>query len=158
MSALDHEANIAPWVDLAARQHLVLKWWPPPPPSGTPTTNPKLTPENLAPLLSARTRLVAFTHASNILGTVHDVLELAAAANRAAPDALVAVDGVAYAPHRPLDVRALGVDLYAFSWYKTYGPHVAQLYASPRARSRSMSLPHLSSVSRSSLLWRDSQS
>ena len=138
VSALDHEANIAPWVDLAERQNLVLKWWP----SAERTTRPKLTPENLAPLLSDRTRLVALTHASNVLGTVHDVRAIAAAARRRAPAALVCVDGVAYAPHRPIDVRALDVDLYAFSWYKVYGPHAAQLYASPRARDAARPLGH----------------
>lgn len=131
ISALDHEANIAPWVDLAARQNLLLKWWRPSTPAGT--TNPKLLVSDLQPLLSARTRLVTCTHASNILGTIHDVAALATAAHAASPAALVCIDAVAYAPHRAIDVRALGVDLYAFSWYKVYGPHVALLYASPRA-------------------------
>jgi selenocysteine lyase/cysteine desulfurase len=58
------------------------------------------------------------------------------------PEALVAVDGVAYAPHRPLDVRSLDVDVYAFSWYKVYGPHVSMLYASPRAQAKMRSLGH----------------
>lgn len=136
VSAIDHEANIAPWVDLARRQDLVLKWWKPASPSA-----PKLLASDLAPLLSARTRLVTCTHASNILGTIHDVKAISAAAHAASPSALVCVDAVAYAPHRAVDVRALGVDVYAFSWYKVYGPHIAVLYAaagSAQAQMRSL--------------------
>lgn len=58
------------------------------------------------------------------------------------PSTLVCVDAVAYAPHRPVDVKDLGVDLYAFSWYKVYGPHLAMLYASPAALARLASLGH----------------
>lgn len=58
------------------------------------------------------------------------------------PTALVCVDAVAYAPHRPIDVKALGVDLYAFSWYKVYGPHLSMVYASPRARAQMKGLGH----------------
>jgi len=58
------------------------------------------------------------------------------------PDALVVVDGVSYAPHRPVDVKALDVDVYAFSWYKVYGPHIAMLYASQRALGKMRSLGH----------------
>ncbi|KAI0878890.1 aminotransferase class-V [Hypoxylon argillaceum] len=159
VSSIDHEANIAPWVDLASRQKLVLKWWTPsltPPSSSsspdpaaatmtTTTThpNPQLTPSNLAPLLSPRTRLVACTHASNILGTIHPIAEIAATVRAGpAPEALLVVDGVSCAPHRPVDVQALGVDVYAFSWYKVYGPHVAMLYAGPRAQGQMRSLGH----------------
>ncbi|KAK1598004.1 aminotransferase class-V [Colletotrichum navitas] len=129
VSAVDHEANIASWLDLASRQDLNVKWWKP---AGAP--NPKLTVENLEPLLSEKTRLVAFTHASNILGTIHDVAAITATVHKETPKGLVCVDGVAYAPHRPLDVQALGVDFYAFSFYKVYGPHTAMLYASRAAQ------------------------
>ncbi|KAF6833750.1 aminotransferase class-V [Colletotrichum plurivorum] len=138
ISAVDHEANIASWVDLAARQDLVLKWWKPDSP-----TNPKLTVDNLKPLLSDKTRLVTCTHASNILGTIHDIAAIAAAVHDSTVKGLVCVDGVAYAPHRPIDVKALGVDFYAFSWYKVYGPHTAMLYASRAAQDEHMrSLGH----------------
>ncbi|KAI0013421.1 aminotransferase class-V [Xylariaceae sp. FL0662B] len=123
VSSTDHEANIAPWEDLAKRQKLTLKWWTP-----APSTNPKLQAADLEALLSPRTRLVTCTHASNILGTITDVRAIADAVHAAVPGALLCVDGVAYAPHRPLDVRALGADFYAFSWYKVYGPHVSMLY------------------------------
>ncbi|UNI21144.1 hypothetical protein JDV02_007160 [Purpureocillium takamizusanense] len=140
VSAIDHEANVAPWVDLADRHDLVLKWWRPAAAAAAHDTNPKLLPEDLARLVGPRTRLVTFTHASNILGTITDVRAVADVAH--AVGALVCVDGVAYAPHRPIDVAALGVDFYCFSWYKTYGPHVAMLYAGWAAQTHLRSLGH----------------
>ncbi|KAI0966326.1 aminotransferase class-V [Xylaria arbuscula] len=144
VSSIDHEANIGPWVDLASRQKLVLKWWTPPPPSfDNANYNPLLTPASLTPLLTSRTRLVAFTHASNVLGSINPVAAIAAAVRSGpAPEALVVVDGVSWAPHRPIDVRELDVDVYGFSWYKVYGPHIAMLYASRRAQGNMRSLGH----------------
>ncbi|KAI1172828.1 PLP-dependent transferase [Nemania sp. FL0916] len=149
VSSIDHEANIAPWIDLARRQNLVLKWWtptlscPPENPNAKPNPNPQLSTQNLVPLLTPRTRLITCTHASNLLGTIHDIASISAAVRAGpAPDALVAVDGVSYAPHRPIDMQALGVDVYAFSWYKVYGPHVAMVYASQRAQRKMRSLGH----------------
>lgn len=139
VSAIDHEANIAPWVDLAKRQDLVLKWWKP----TAPSSSPKLLASDLVPLLTSRTRLVTCTHASNILGTIHDIKAISAAAHAASPSALVCVDAVAYAPHRRVDVRALGVDVYAFSWYKVYGPHIAMMFAAAgSAQAQMHSLGH----------------
>lgn len=128
VSSIDHEANIAPWVDMAARNKLVLKWWTPSL-TDEDRLNPQLRPADLAALLSPRTRLVTCTHASNILGTITDVAGVAAVVRATAPAARLCVDGVAYAPHRPLDMAALGVDFYCFSWYKVYGPHLSMLYA-----------------------------
>ncbi|KAJ6790236.1 hypothetical protein PWT90_06844 [Aphanocladium album] len=135
ISAIDHEANVAPWVDLAERQGLDVKWWRP-----KDALDPELHPLDLAPLLSARTRLVCCTHASNLLGTVTDVRAIADLAHGVG--ALLCVDGVAYAPHRLVNVRELGVDFYVFSWYKVYGPHVATLYASWAAQTQMRSLGH----------------
>lgn len=142
VSVLDHEANIAPWVDLAERQKLVLKWWKPNADAPDAKRNPKLLASDLTGLLTDRTRLVACTHASNILGNIHDIKAIAAAAHARTPSALVCVDGVAYAPHRKIDVKDLGADLYCFSWYKVYGPHCSMLYASPLALSALRSLGH----------------
>ncbi|GAB1311391.1 hypothetical protein MFIFM68171_01601 [Madurella fahalii] len=142
VSALDHEANIAPWVDLAARQKLVLKWWRANADAPDGKTNPKLLASDLAVLLTDRTRLVTCTHASNILGSIHDLKAIAATVHARNPNALVCVDAVAYAPHRKIDVKDLGVDLYSFSWYKVYGPHCSILYASPLAQSALRSLGH----------------
>ena len=115
----DHESNIGPWRALEKRG-IVLKTW-------------SLDPETLEIDLSAldalmteRTRLVAVTHTSNILGTINPVAEIARRAH--ARGAEIVVDAVAYAPHRAVDVAAWDVDYYVFSFYKTYGPHFAVLY------------------------------
>lgn len=119
VTAADHHANIGAWQRLA-RRGVVLRTWPLDPDSL------RLEARGLVPLLTDRTRLVAFTHVSNVLGGIHDV----AALTRIAHDhgAQVCVDGVAYAPHRAIDVRAWDVDYYVFSFYKVYGPHLAMLY------------------------------
>lgn len=67
--------------------------------------------------MSSKTVLVTCTHASNILGTIHDIRAIAEKVHEV-PGALLCVDAVAYAPHRQVDVRGLGVDFYGFSWYK----------------------------------------
>ncbi len=121
----DHHANIGPWQRLAARRGVVLRTWPLDP------DTLRLEPHGLVPLLGPRTRLVAFTHASNLLGSIHDVAALTALIH--AHGAQVCVDGVAFAPHRALDVRGWDVDYYVFSTYKVYGPHLAVLYGK-RAR------------------------
>jgi len=79
--------------------------------------NPKLEASDLKELLSEKTVLVTCTHASNILGTIHDIKAIAEAVHKI-PGVLLAVDAVAYAPHRKIDVKELGVDFYCFSWYK----------------------------------------
>ena len=116
LCAFNHEANSASWVDVAARLNLTVKWWGVP----APDHNPQLRVADLQTLLTPRTKLVAIPHVSNILGTLHDVAAIAAAVH-AVPGALLCVDGVAFAPHGRVDVRALGVDFYAFSWYKVSG-------------------------------------
>lgn len=97
---------------MAARQGLHVKWWTP-----TDPLNPKLLAKDLCSLMTERTRFVSCTHVSNILGSIHDIKAIADVVHRT-PGALLCVDGVAFAPHRQLDVRALGVDFYVFSWYK----------------------------------------
>jgi cysteine desulfurase family protein (TIGR01976 family) len=115
----DHEANIGAWADLAETGITVKTW----------SINPEtLTMEvrDLEQLLTPRTRLVAVTHTSNVLGTIHPIREFARVVHECG--AMICVDGVAYAPHRRIDVQDLDVDFYAFSFYKTYGPHYALLY------------------------------
>ena len=119
----DHEANVSPWVDLK-RQGIVLKTW-----RLNPTTL-ELDLEDLQSLFTSRTRLVALTHASNILGTINPIRPIADWVH--AQNALICVDGVGYAAHRLVDVQALDVDFYAFSFYKTFGPHYAVLYGKRR--------------------------
>ncbi|KAL8917336.1 MAG: hypothetical protein Q9208_008006 [Pyrenodesmia sp. 3 TL-2023] len=136
-SSIDHEANISAWVRLAKIRNLKLKWW-------TPSAEPghlKLTPDNLRPLMSDKTKLVTCTHTSNILGTIHDIRAIADEVHKT-PGAMLCVDGVAFAPHREVDVKELRADFYSFSWYKVYGPHISVLYASQAAQQSVTSLGH----------------
>lgn len=110
----DHEANNGVWRRLAS-QGIVIKEWPIDPTTG------QLHVAALEPLLSARTRVVAFTHCSNILGQINPVAEICAKAH--AVGARTVVDGVSYAGHGFVDVPELGADIYLFSLYKTFGPH-----------------------------------
>jgi selenocysteine lyase/cysteine desulfurase len=110
----DHEANNGVWRRLA-RQGIVVKEWSMDPATG------QLHVAALQPLLSTRTRVVAFTHCSNILGQINPVAEVCALAH--AVGARTVVDGVSYAGHGFPDVQALGADIYLFSLYKTFGPH-----------------------------------
>lgn len=136
MSKIDHEANIASWVQLAGWKGLTVKWW-----TASSPTNPVLDIAELQRLLTPNTRLVTCTHTSNILGTLCDIKSIAKVVHNV-PDALLCVDGVAYAPHRPLDMKDLEVDFYCFSWYKVYGPHIAMMYASREAQKQMESLGH----------------
>ncbi|HNS17821.1 MAG TPA: aminotransferase class V-fold PLP-dependent enzyme [Bacteroidales bacterium] len=115
----DHEANIGPWRYLE-RFGIIVKEWKISP------DDFRLHTESLQPLLTERTRLVAFTHVSNILGTINPVRELTAFIHE--HGAMVCVDGVAYAPHRSINVTDWDVDFYVFSLYKVYGPHYSLLY------------------------------
>ncbi|KXG54415.1 Pyridoxal phosphate-dependent transferase, major region, subdomain 1 [Penicillium griseofulvum] len=136
LSKLNHEANTSPWVHIAARLGLTVKWW-----AASNPKNPVCDPAELKSLLSDKTRLVACPHASNITGTISPIRKIADVVH-AHPRTLLCVDGVALAPHRQVDVKTLDVDFYAFSWYKVYGPHLAQLYASSRVHDQIQSLGH----------------
>ncbi|CBX96063.1 hypothetical protein IAQ61_004888 [Plenodomus lingam] len=135
LTKMEHETNVKPWLFMAERLNLVVKWWVSSREDGL-----KLTPENLKPLLSSKVKFVACTHVSNILGTIHDVKAIADAAHEVG--ALLCVDGVSFAPHRKVDVKAFGVDFYSFSWYKVYGPHIAVLYASNAAQRHVKPMAH----------------
>ncbi|MDF5711128.1 MAG: cysteine desulfurase-like protein [Nostoc sp. S4] len=115
----DHEANIGAWVALE-KQGMKVKVW-----QIRPDTL-ELDLADLEPLMNQRTKLVALTHASNILGTINPIKKIAAFVRDRG--AMICVDGVAYAPHRLIDVQDLDVDFYALSFYKAYGPHHALLY------------------------------
>ena len=86
----------------------------------------ELDPRDLEALLNPRTRVVAFTHCSNVVGSINPVRELTDLVHRAG--AWVFVDGVAFCPHGMPDVEALGADLYLFSLYKVYGPHLGAMF------------------------------
>jgi cysteine desulfurase family protein (TIGR01976 family) len=123
VSRLDHDANIRPWVQAAARSGATLRW------AEADASTAELPAAQYPDLLSERTRLVAVTAASNIVGTRPDVPAIAAAAH--AVGALCYVDGVHATPHVPVDVRALGADFYATSAYKWSGPHIGTVVADP---------------------------
>ena len=114
-----HEANVGPWKKLASLG-LELRWWE----MDADTFQCPLS--DLENLLSDRTALVAFPHVSNLLGEIADIEAITTLAHAAG--ARVVVDGVAYAPHRAMDVSAWNVDWYAYSTYKVYGPHMAALW------------------------------
>jgi len=115
----DHESNIGAWFALE-KQGMKVKVW-----EIRPDTL-ELDLADLEPLMTKRTKLVALTHASNVLGTINPIKEIAAFVHDR--NAMICVDGVAYAPHRLVDVQDLDVDFYALSCYKVYGPHHALLY------------------------------
>jgi cysteine desulfurase family protein (TIGR01976 family) len=123
VSRLDHDANIRPWVQAAARAGAAVRWAEVDLPSG------ELPVGQYGSLLSERTVLVAVTAASNVLGTRPGVAEITARAH--AVGALSYVDGVHATPHGPVDVAALGADFYATSAYKWSGPHVGAVIADP---------------------------
>ncbi|KAJ0326618.1 hypothetical protein COL5a_006805 [Colletotrichum fioriniae] len=136
LSEVDHESNIDPWLHYATLAGATVKWWAP-----SDNSNPKLDVATLRSLLTPKTRFVACTHASNILGSIHDIKAFADVVHEV-PGALLCVDGVAYAPHRAIDVKEIGADFYAFSWYKVYGPHISLLYGSFKAQEQLQSLGH----------------
>ncbi len=115
----DHEANIGAWRRLQDDDFVVREWKIDP-------RTADLDPKDLAALLTPRTRVVAFTHCSNVVGTINPVREITDLAHRAGAWAFV--DGVAFSPHGLPDIAALGADLYLFSLYKVYGPHLGAMF------------------------------
>ncbi len=115
----DHESNIGPWVGLE-QLGVKVKFWL------LDKSSLELEIDTLRSLLTDRTRLVAVTHVSNILGTINPIAEIAEVVHE--NGSLICVDSVAFVPHRAIDVAALDVDFMAFSIYKVFGPHFAALY------------------------------
>jgi cysteine desulfurase family protein (TIGR01976 family) len=117
---VDHESNVGCWGRLQPARGVLVKEWQ------VDRDTLALRLEDLGKLMTGKTRLVCFTQASNLVGSVHDVAAITRFVHERG--ARVCVDGVAFAPHRPIDVRAWDVDYYVFSVYKTYGPHLACVY------------------------------
>jgi cysteine desulfurase family protein (TIGR01976 family) len=124
VSEAGHEANLGPWARLAREGFEVRTW-------RLDRARQECQIEELERLVSERTLVVALPHVSNLLGQIERLAEAVEIAHRAG--ARVAIDGVAYAPHRAMDVAAWGVDWYVFSLYKVFGPHMAALYGSREA-------------------------
>lgn len=129
VTRLYHDANVAPWLAVAADRGMEVRWLDFSPDTG------RLDPAALPGLLDGRTRLVAVGAASNALGTVNDVPAIVAAV-RAGSDALVYVDAVQSVPHLVTDVAALGSDFLACSPYKFFGPHQGVLWGRAAAWDR----------------------
>ncbi len=123
VTRLDHDANVRPWVQAATAAGATVRWADVQLPEGD------LPAAVFAGLISERTRMVAVTAASNLIGTRPDVPAITALARAAG--ALSYVDGVHATPHGPVDVRELGADFYATSAYKWSGPHVGAVVADP---------------------------
>jgi cysteine desulfurase family protein (TIGR01976 family) len=123
VTRLDHDGNVRPWVQAAARAGVTVRWADPVLPEL------ELPAQTVTSLLTERTRLVAVTAASNVVGTRPDVRAIADAVH--AVGGLVYVDGVHATPHSPVDVAELGADLYVTSAYKWSGPHLATVVGAP---------------------------
>ena len=111
----DHEANSGVWRRLSEHGAVIREW-------KIDLETGSLNPDDLDALLSARTKVVAFPHCSNIFGEINPVADICARVHRT--PAISVVDGVSYAPHGLPDVGQLGADIYLFSLYKVYGPHL----------------------------------
>jgi cysteine desulfurase family protein (TIGR01976 family) len=123
VSRLDHDANVRPWVIAAETAGATMRWIDFDP------VSTELTVDHVTDQLGERTRLVALTGASNLLGTRPDLTAIADQVHRVG--ALLYVDGVHLTAHAGIDVAALGADFFACSPYKFFGPHCGVLAASP---------------------------
>lgn len=120
LTRMDHDANVSPWLRIAEDYDLVVKW--------VDFVDPacQLDLNSLEAALSDRTKIVATVHASNAVGTINPVAQIAQMAHAAG--ALYVVDAVQSAPHIPIDVQAIGCDFLLCSSYKYYGPHQGVLW------------------------------
>ncbi len=115
----DHEANISPWKRLEDYGANIIEWQ-------FNLHNHELEISELEKLITSKTKILAVTHCSNIVGSVNNLKKICDIAHK--NNIIVIGDGVSYAPHGFPNVKELGVDFYTFSLYKTYGPHLALLY------------------------------
>ena len=115
----DHEANISPWRKLKEVGAKIIEW-------KFDLDSHELKLSDLENLITKKTKILAVTHCSNIVGSVNNLKEISDLAHK--NNIIVIGDGVSYAPHGFPNVKELGVDFYTFSLYKTYGPHLALLY------------------------------
>ena len=121
VTRLDHDANVRPWVLAAEDAGATVRW------VDVREDDVTLDPASFEAALSERTKIVAFTLASNAVGTITPAAELTRLVHERTP-AIVACDGVHLAQHRRIDVRAIGADLVVCSPYKIFGPHIGILF------------------------------
>lgn len=124
VTGLEHHANFVPWQQLANDSGAALR-------IARLTHDGRVDLDHFASLVGVRTKVVAFNHVSNALGTINPIAEMAAIARRAG--AIVVCDGAQAAPHLPLDIDSLDVDFYAFSGHKMLGPMGAGVLVGRRA-------------------------
>ncbi|MDA9742497.1 aminotransferase class V-fold PLP-dependent enzyme [Pelagibacteraceae bacterium] len=115
----DHEANISPWRRLKDYGANIVEW-------KFNADDHELKISDLEKLINSKTKILAVTHCSNIVGSVNNLKDISDLAHK--NNTIVIGDGVSYAPHGFPNVKELNVDFYTFSLYKTYGPHLALLY------------------------------
>ncbi|MBP7898271.1 MAG: aminotransferase class V-fold PLP-dependent enzyme, partial [Candidatus Planktophila sp.] len=113
VSQMEHHANLIPWQQLAARTGAVLRWF-------DVTAEGRLDLSQIPQLITAKTKVVALTHQSNVLGTINPLSQIVGAAH--AVGAVVVLDACQSVPHMKVDVKDLDVDFLAFSGHKTVGP------------------------------------
>ncbi|MGO4690533.1 cysteine desulfurase-like protein [Glaciibacter sp. 2TAF33] len=130
VTRLDHDSNVRPWLQAAERVGATVRW------VGFNPNTGELTADAVQAQLSERTRLVAVTAASNLIGTMPPIAEIARVVH--ATGALLYVDGVHYAAHASVDLPALGADFFTCSPYKFLGPHCGVLAAAPALLERIM--------------------
>ena len=122
VTRLDHDANVRPWVLAADEASATVRW------VDVREEDVTLDAESVTAALTERTRVVAFTLASNAVGSVTPAAELVRIVRERTADAIVACDGVHVAQHRSIDVREIGADLVVCSPYKIFGPHLGILF------------------------------
>ena len=125
VSMQNHEANSGAWRRLAERGFVITDWH-------IDSQTGQLSIAELEKLLTPKTKMVAFPHTSNVVAHINPVKDIAAAAHKVG--AIAVVDGVSYAPHGLPDIKALDADIYLFSLYKTWGPHLGAMYVRPAVR------------------------
>jgi len=119
VSCQDHEANVGAWRRLAEKGIKVIEWH-------VNTETGLLSLDDLESLFSSKTKMVTFPHCSNVIGHINPVKDISQRIHN--HGALSVVDGVGYAPHGFPDLKDLGADIYLFSLYKTFGPHLGLMY------------------------------
>jgi cysteine desulfurase family protein (TIGR01976 family) len=120
LTRMDHDANVAPWLRIAADHDLTVRW------ADVLTNDCTLDMDSVEAALTERTKVVATVHASNAVGTINPVSQIAQMAHAAG--ALYVVDAVQSAPHVPIDVQAIGCDFLLCSAYKFFGPHIGVMW------------------------------
>ncbi len=119
VSCQDHEANAGAWRKLEERGIKIKEWH-------VHSETGLLNPDDLAGLFSDKTKMVAYPHCSNIIGHINPVKEISRITHQYG--AISVVDGVGFAPHGYPDLKDFGADIYLFSLYKTFGPHLGLMY------------------------------